>query len=81
MSHVVTQDNLFKPRLSRTEAKADLTTHAARVILDAEAEQRDAKTAKLRQARLQMEATRTTSKTPVKPRPVNAMVRRARSSM
>lgn len=44
----------FKP--NRQESKAQTTDAAARAIIDAEASKRDAKTAKLRAARLAMEA-------------------------
>jgi hypothetical protein len=81
MSHVVTKDNLFKPRSSKAEAKADLTTHTARAIMDAEAEGRHSKTAKLRHARLQMEAN-TATKALVKAAPLKSVAgRRALSSM
>lgn len=43
---------VFQPKASRQEAKADVTTRIAREILDAEASRREAKTEKLRQARL-----------------------------
>lgn len=47
---------VFKPKPSRSESRADVTDHAARTIIAAETERRDAKTAKLRQARLEREA-------------------------
>jgi hypothetical protein len=47
---------LFKPKPSRTETKADVTTEAARSIIGAEAARREAKTARLREARLEAEA-------------------------
>ena len=46
----------FGPKPSRAETKADVTDHAARSIISAEAERREAKTARLRQARLEQEA-------------------------
>ncbi len=46
------EQNLFKPVRSRTETRSDLTNHTARAIIKAEDEQRRAKTAKLRKARL-----------------------------
>ncbi len=52
----VTQQNLFRPARSKAESKADTTNNAARAILDDEAARREAKTAKLRQARLESEA-------------------------
>jgi len=47
---------VFRPRPSRQEAKADVTTRAARQIIDSEAEARQAKTERLRAARLAQEA-------------------------
>jgi hypothetical protein len=49
----------FKPKPSKAETKADVTDHAARSIISAEAERREAKTARLRQARLEQEAAQT----------------------
>lgn len=46
---------LFKPSPNRLESKAQTTNSAARAIIDAEAAAREAKTAKLRRARLEME--------------------------
>ncbi|MBD0413241.1 hypothetical protein [Oryzicola mucosus] len=43
---------LFQPKLSRNESKADLTTRVAREIIDTEAAKREAKTEKLRLARM-----------------------------
>lgn len=47
--------NLFKAKPS-PETKADATTQAARSIIAAETDLREQKTARLRQARLQVEA-------------------------
>lgn len=47
----LTKETAFKP-----EAKGDATTRAARAIIDGEIAQRDAKTARLRAARLEKEA-------------------------
>ncbi len=47
---------IFKPKPSKQEAKADTTTRVAREILDAESRKRDAKTERLRLARLAVEA-------------------------
>jgi hypothetical protein len=47
----LTKETAFKP-----EAKGDATTRAARAIIDGEIAQRDAKTARLRAARLAKEA-------------------------
>ena len=46
---------LFKPQPNRLETKAQTTHSAARATIDAEAASREAKTAKLRKARLEME--------------------------
>lgn len=51
-----TQQNLLRPTRSKAETKADVTDYNARAIIGAEAEHRDAKTARLRQARLEHEA-------------------------
>jgi hypothetical protein len=56
MSAIITKDNLFRPARSKAETKADITDSAARAIIDAEAEKREAKTERLRKARLKMEA-------------------------
>lgn len=56
MGDPITDLNLFKPKASKAETKADTTTNAARTIIDAEVEKREAKTARLRQARLDREA-------------------------
>jgi hypothetical protein len=68
MSDLITEFNLFKPKPSRMEARADVTNHAARAIIGAEAEQREAKTAKLRQARLEAEAKLSAKPSPAKQR-------------
>jgi hypothetical protein len=46
---------VFQPKPSKQETKADLTTKAARAIIDHEASARDAKTERLRAARLARE--------------------------
>ena len=51
----LTKDRVFKPTLSRTEKKADITNRTARAILDDENAKRREKIAKLRAARLEME--------------------------
>ena len=75
MSSIITEHNLFKPKPSKAETKADVTTHVARAIIGAEAERREAKTARLRQARLEDEATRATVSSPAKPRRAVALRR------
>jgi len=61
---------VFQPRASRQEAKADTTTRIAREIMDAELAKREAKTERLRLARLAQEATE----------PVKAPSRKAKKS-
>jgi len=53
---MVTKDNLFKKKGTSAENKAATTDKAFREIIDAEARSREAKTARLRQARLEKEA-------------------------
>ena len=80
MSRPITEHALFKPK-AKGEAKADVTNHAARVIIHDEAAQREAKTARLRQARLENEAKRAAVTTPPTLRPKKAAsVPRAKSS-
>jgi hypothetical protein len=47
---------VFSPNPSRQDSKAHTTSSVARSILDAEAKQREAKTARLRELRLKKEA-------------------------
>jgi hypothetical protein len=56
MSTPVTKENLPGPVPSKAETKSEITTRTVRAMLDAEVESREAKTAKLRKARLAMEA-------------------------
>lgn len=82
MSGVITEHSLFKPKPSKAESKADVTNHTARAIIGAEAERREAKTARLRQARLENEAKQAENPEPVKTRRAKpAAARRAKSSM
>jgi hypothetical protein len=82
MSSVITENNLFRPTRSKAETKAKVTDRAARTIIEAEAERRGVKTARLRQARLEMEAAQAARVTSVKPRHTGAATsRRARSSV
>jgi len=46
---------VFQPRLSRQETKADTTTRIAREMVNAEVVRREAKTERLRLARLELE--------------------------
>ncbi len=56
MRKSIKEHELLKPKSSKAETKADITDLAARAIIGAEAERREAKTAKLRQARMEAEA-------------------------
>lgn len=49
-------DGIFKPKPTTAEAKGDATTRAALTIINGEASAREAKTERLRQARLAQEA-------------------------
>jgi hypothetical protein len=49
-------ETVFKPRMSAAETKSDTTTRVAREIHDAEVAKREAKTERLRLARLAAEA-------------------------
>ncbi|MGV6876454.1 hypothetical protein ACUSIJ_27765 [Pseudochelatococcus sp. B33] len=73
MAVAITKDNLFRQvaRMSAT-TKAGMTDLAVRSILDAETSLRDAKTARLRSARLEREAQIAASQQLPKPRSVKA---------
>jgi hypothetical protein len=49
-------NSVFRPKPTRQETKADVTTRVARDIMDKESAARDAKTERLRTARLAREA-------------------------
>jgi hypothetical protein len=49
------QDSVFKPR-PKPQTKADVTTIAAKAIIENESSRRDEKTRRLRQERLALEA-------------------------
>lgn len=78
MSHAIAEHSLFKLKPSKAETKADVTNHAARAIIGDEDARREAKTARLKQARLAQEASeadapakpaaKTARKTPAKRR-------------
>ena len=71
MTDILTEAALFRPKPSKSESKAEATTNAARAILDDEVARREAKTAKLRAARLAMEeeqAAEASAKKPAKAR-------------
>lgn len=56
MDENVTKDNLFRPKASKAETKADVTNRAARTMIETEAAKRATKTARLRKLRLAQEA-------------------------
>lgn len=53
MTDKITKETLFRATRSQAESKADITNNAARAIIDADTQRRDAKTARLRQTRLE----------------------------
>ena len=69
----LTENSIFKPKLSKSDSKSEATSRVAREILDSEAASRVAKSARLRAARLAREATET-------PAPAAKTVRRKRST-
>lgn len=56
MTNAITRDNLFRPSRPNPQTKAEITSSTARAITEAEIRNRESKTLKLRQARLEMEA-------------------------
>ena len=54
MADPVSKDNLFAPAPNKAEAKSDATTRFAKQIIDTEAKARQAKTERLRAARMAM---------------------------
>jgi hypothetical protein len=56
MRKAIPTDNVFKPRPSQAELRVDATTRAAQAIIGEEASAREAKTERLRAARLAQEA-------------------------
>jgi hypothetical protein len=67
MGSIPSEHDLFKPKQSKAESKADTTNRTARGIIGAEAQKREAKTARLRQARLEKEAVEPVAPAPLKP--------------
>ena len=67
MADNTNQDNLFRVPRSRAELKADATNTEARRMIEAEAANREAKTARLRKARLEKEAEETAAAPEKKP--------------
>ncbi|GAB4069078.1 hypothetical protein KHC28_20785 [Ancylobacter sonchi] len=51
-----TRDTLFKPNLTKTESKAESVSRIAKSMIEQDMAKRDAKTARLRAARLAQEA-------------------------
>lgn len=49
-------DGIFKPNLTKTESKAETVSRIARSMIDQEVAKRDAKTARLREARIARDA-------------------------
>lgn len=68
MADIAVDSLPFQPKPSKSESKAETTNAAARAILDAEAARRDAKTARLRAARIAAEEA-TPAAAPVKSAP------------
>ncbi len=58
MARASITDSLFRPAAVKPKTKNDITDNAAREILKAETDARESKSAKLREARLAMEAER-----------------------
>ena len=78
-TNTITKDTLFSAPRSKAENKADITDRTARAIIKAEAERRIAKSERLRQARLDMEA-RQPKPAPAKPRAAKASAKTARAA-
>lgn len=72
-----TRDTLFKPNLTKTESKAEAVSRIAMSMIEQETARRDAKTARLREARLAQEAAAAPAPIPAKAQP-RPKVRRAR---
>lgn len=70
---------LFRHTLSRAETKAEITDRNARAIADAETAHREAKTARLRRARLENEAKQAEVSIPNKER-TTKVAKRGRSN-
>lgn len=74
MSDTSVVETFIKPKRTSPDSKAETTTRIAREMLDAESNHRGAKTARLRAARLAMEA-KAASEAP-EPAPKKTVVRR-----
>ena len=79
MARNINELGLFKAKPSKAESKADVTNHTARAIIGDEVSRREAKTAKLRQARLDKEAELASQPPPEKPAPKKAPARRVKA--
>jgi len=60
-------EGVFKPKPTGSEKKSDATTRAAQQIMDAERRAREAKTERLRLARLAREAAEINQPVPMRP--------------
>jgi hypothetical protein len=71
MTKLAPTDKVFKPKPSQAELRVDATTRAAQAIMGEEASAREAKTERLRAARLAREAAEDPSvqKIPAKKKP------------
>lgn len=52
----VTKNNLFRPVPSKAETKSEITDKSVRAMIESDVKARNAKTARLKEARLAMEA-------------------------
>lgn len=80
MSPTLTEQNVLAAKPSKASAKAEITDHAARAIIDEEAARRIAKTEKLRLARLAHEAEQAQSAPAAAPVKKKAPAKRSKSS-
>lgn len=72
MARSITKENVFATPLNKSEAKGDVTTRVAHSIIGTEIAAREAKTARLKAARLALEATQeplAIAKKPVRQKP------------
>ena len=80
MNKTIETDALFRPLKSKAESKAQTTDSASRAIIEAEASRREAKTAKLRQARLDMEAAEQAAVVVAEKKPARARAKTAKKA-
>lgn len=66
MKQSINKHTLFQQPRSKAESKADVTTSNARSIMDAEVKKREAKTQRLREARLALAASEDAPAAPAK---------------